>query len=108
MGDLIERLLDRGVCSIYHNSCRNDMVCEEAAAALEAKDAEIAKLRQAHRLIELLSYREDEDDGWLVAHMRGVANDALDGRTSEHIWRLFPRHRTALAEDDTFGEKERE
>jgi hypothetical protein len=52
MGDLIERLLDRGVCSIYHNSCRNDMVCEEAAAALEAKDAEIARLREIVRTLE--------------------------------------------------------
>jgi hypothetical protein len=44
MSDLIGRLLDRGVCSIHHNSCRNDGVCEEAAAALGAKDAEIARL----------------------------------------------------------------
>jgi hypothetical protein len=34
-----------------------------------------------------------------VARMRGVATDALEGRTSEHVWRLFPRHRAALQED---------
>lgn len=31
MSDIVERLRNRGVC----NSCRNDYVCEEAAAEIE-------------------------------------------------------------------------
>lgn len=69
---------------------------DQAAAALDAKDAEIARLRDQLRLIELLGYREGEQMGWLVAHMRGVAYDALEGRTSSYMWRLFPHHRAAL------------
>jgi hypothetical protein len=89
MGDLIERLLDRGVCSIYHNSCRNDMVCEEAAAALEAKDAEIARLRDALKKIRDENQLQDENRYW----------EMRDGYYAQIA-------RAALAEDDTPGEKE--
>lgn len=68
---------------------------QAAAAALDALEAENARLRDQLRLIELLGYREGEQMGWLVAHMRGVANDALEGRASAHMWRLFPKHRPA-------------
>lgn len=74
-------------------------IFDEAAAALDALEAENARLRDQLRLIELLGYREGEQMGWLVAHMRGVANDALEGRTSAHMWRLFPRHRPAALTD---------
>lgn len=33
--DLAKRLRDRGVCSLEHNSCRNDMACEQAADRIE-------------------------------------------------------------------------
>jgi len=33
--DLLNRLRDRGVCSIDHNSCRNDLACEQAADRIE-------------------------------------------------------------------------
>ena len=33
--DIVERLLNRGVCSPPQNSCRNDWICEEAAAEIE-------------------------------------------------------------------------
>ena len=68
----------------------------ERVARLEADNA---RLREQHRLIELLGYRENDQAAWQVAHMRGVATDALEGRTSEHVWRLFPRHRAALQKD---------
>lgn len=72
---------------------------EKARATAAEERAE--RMAEALRLIELLGYREGEELGWIVAHMRGVANDALEGRTSEHIWRLFPRHRAALTEGET-------
>jgi len=33
--DLVKRLRDRRVCSPAQNSCRNDFICEEAAARIE-------------------------------------------------------------------------
>jgi hypothetical protein len=66
-----------------------------APQGVDGLEAENARLRDQLRLIELLGYREGEQLGWLVAHMRGVANDALEGRTSAHMWRLFPKHRPA-------------
>jgi hypothetical protein len=88
MSDLIERLRDRGVCSIHHNSCRNDMVCEEAISALEAKDAEIARLR------------EDRDRLWYV--LEGVAGAIDTGRNEPLvIWReQIEIARAALAEGE--------
>jgi len=71
-----------------------------AADRLEALAAERDELREALRLIELLGYREGEQASWQVAHMLGVANDALEGLSSEHIWRLFPNHRAALQQKE--------
>ncbi len=39
---IVERLRDRGVCSIAQNSCRNDWVCEEAATTIEDLLAELS------------------------------------------------------------------
>ncbi len=44
MSDVVERLRDRGVCSIAQNSCRNDWACTEAAD-------EIERLREALKAI---------------------------------------------------------
>ena len=44
---LVERLRDRGVCSIAQNSCRNDYICEEAATRIEALEAELGN-EKAH------------------------------------------------------------
>lgn len=38
--DLVRRLRDRLVCSAAHNSCRNDYLCEEAAARIEQLERE--------------------------------------------------------------------
>ena len=43
MDDLVKRLRDRNVCSLAHNSCRNDMACEQAAARIEELEAKLAK-----------------------------------------------------------------
>ena len=42
--DLVKRLRDRGVCSLEHNSCRNDMACEQAADEIEKLQARVAEL----------------------------------------------------------------
>ena len=39
---IVERLRDRGVCSIAKNRCRNDWVCEEAATTIEDLLAELS------------------------------------------------------------------
>ena len=44
---LVERLRDRGVCSIAQNSCRNDYICEEAATRIEAQATRIEALEAA-------------------------------------------------------------
>lgn len=41
---LVERLRDRGVCSIAQNSCRNDYICEEAATRIEALEAALREI----------------------------------------------------------------
>jgi len=43
MTSLVERLRDRGVCSIAQNSCRNDWVCTEAADTIEAMQAALKR-----------------------------------------------------------------
>lgn len=70
---------------------------DEAAARIEALEAEVARLRDGVRLIELIGYREGEDFGWINAHMRGVATSILSGESIAHYWRLFPNHRPRAA-----------
>ena len=43
--DLKERLRDRRVCSLAHNSCRNDWVCEQAADRIEELEDQLANAR---------------------------------------------------------------
>ena len=50
--DLVKRLRDRGVCSLEHNSCRNDMVCEQAAARIEELEAANNRLNEQMAAIE--------------------------------------------------------
>lgn len=45
MSDLVEHLRDRMVCSLAHNSCRNDLICEQAAARIEELEARLATAR---------------------------------------------------------------
>jgi len=75
MDDLVKRLRDRGVCSLAHNSCRNDFICEQAADEIERLRERIAELeaalavatdvaRQAVNVIELVQTYEQPDDPW--------------------------------------------
>lgn len=52
---LVERLRDRGVCSIAQNSCRNDYACSSAADLIETQAREIERLRAA--LENVLAHR---------------------------------------------------
>lgn len=55
---LVERLRDRGVCSIAQNSCRNDYICEEAATRIEALEADLVEWKNQHE--NLLSVRQQD------------------------------------------------
>jgi hypothetical protein len=48
MGDLIERLREKHENEVIYRQEYHLEVCAEAADALEAKDAEIARLREAN------------------------------------------------------------
>jgi predicted urease superfamily metal-dependent hydrolase len=84
LNNLIERLLDRGVCSIHHNSCRNDMVCEEAAASLSALMSERDALMEALEAAE----------AWIVD---GGYLDDRDPYTAESAAAIYAQTRAALA-----------
>jgi hypothetical protein len=101
---LVSRLREVEVRLVKSEGQRNEQIklklewvtrAEAAEATVATLTAQVEAMRDQLRLIELLGYREGEQLGWLVAHMRGVANDALEGRTSTHMWRLFPNHRPA-------------
>lgn len=62
-------------------------------AALKLAQRRLAKVMEGLRLIELIGYREAEEIGWINAHMRGVATDVLSGKSIDHYWRFFPKHR---------------
>lgn len=93
--DAIARLCRSSSASMAENR-RANAAYRTLMAEHDGLREEVERLRESLRLIELIGYREGEQAGWMVAHMRGVANDALEGRTSEHIWRLFPHHRARL------------
>jgi hypothetical protein len=92
MGDLIERLRHRSLARLVGKPTKRDKADADldakAADALEAKDAEIARLREALRQI------------WDVSADRSAHPD---DRAREWV---EVRARAALAEDDTPGEKE--
>ena len=50
--DLVRRLRDRGVCSLEHNSCRNDLVCDQAADRIEELEAENKLLNDQMAVLE--------------------------------------------------------
>ena len=67
------------------------LIASEAARKLA--EERLAKAMEGLRLIELIGYREGEKIGWINAHMRGVATDTLSGKSIDHYWRFFPKHR---------------
>ena len=76
MTDIIERLYDRRVCSAAQNSCRNDYICEEAAA-------EITRLRDKNQeLMEAVAMAD-----W---HFRGANMNmkALEKKITDALWCL--------------------
>jgi hypothetical protein len=85
MGDLIERLREKHENEVIYRQEYHLEVCAEAAAALEAKDAEIARLREAAKEV--------------------VETHLLTGGGSPEAWAkhcsALATLRAALAEDDT-------
>lgn len=81
--DIVERLRDRDICSIAHNSCRNDRVCAEAAD-------EIERLRAALDL----GLRMQEAQ---KAYFKGRTKEALIA--SKEIEREFAQTARALLEE---------
>ena len=49
--DLVERLYDRRVCSPAQNSCRNDLVLDQAADRIEELEAKLAKAMEVVEMI---------------------------------------------------------
>jgi hypothetical protein len=98
MDDLVKRAKD---AMVDHNAFVADQggkilshgLMPELVARIEALEAEVARLRDGVRLIELIGYREGEDFGWINAHMRGVATSILSDESIAHYWRLFPNRR---------------
>jgi len=68
MDDLVKRLRDRGVCSLEHNSCRNDMACEQAADRIEELEARVAA---ADKLAEAVTHERE-----MVCQDFGMQQDA--------------------------------
>jgi hypothetical protein len=77
--NLVKRLLDRGVCSLEHNSCRNDMVCEQAADRIEELETKLAKaVKLAEKSIKWLRlYGAD-------VHREAATLAELTGGKDEH------------------------
>ena len=69
--DLVRRLRDRGVCSLEHNSCRNDLVCDQAADRIEELEAKLAKAVEA---LEFYANREN----WISVQPYEDANVDVD------------------------------
>jgi hypothetical protein len=92
MGDLIERLREKHENEVIYRQEYHLEVCAEAADALEAKDAEIARLREAAKEV--------------------VETHLLTGGGSPEAWAkhcsALATLRAALSEDDTPGENEGE
>jgi hypothetical protein len=78
LNNLIERLLDRDVCSIHHNSCRNDMVCEEAATALSALMSERDAYREALEEIAADAWVSVDKPKKMYRGWRAVAVERID------------------------------
>lgn len=79
--DLTERLRDRRVCSPAQNSCRNDYICDLAAARIEELEAKLAVAVEAlgTALSEMVDYA-DTHPAW------------------SEIWEAREAARTTLAE----------
>lgn len=52
---IIAKLQDRDVCSLAHNSCHNDWVCEEAAGLIERQQAQNEELKAAMSLASCIA-----------------------------------------------------
>jgi len=84
--DLVRRLRDRGVCSLEHNSCRNDLVCDQAADRIEELekradtfaegwreerlkmiDAEDKLATAVEALVHIAGKQDYADDPWSIA-----------------------------------------
>ena len=87
--DIVERLNDRAVCSIAHNSCRNDARMLEAADEIERLRAELVATQARYELrlstlgaaIELLRRVMSAPHSDLRTLQHGI------GRTEEMQWR---------------------
>lgn len=70
--DLVKRLRDRGVCSLAHNSCQNDIACEQAANRIEALEARLSVAMGA-----LGAIKESPSSG-SRHRLQQIARDTLD------------------------------
>jgi hypothetical protein len=82
MGDLIERLREKHENEVIYRQEYHLEVCAEAADALEAKDAEIARLREALGGHQLWTHAENVEGEFV-----------LWAETGEVLMRLKPTHR---------------
>lgn len=112
MKDIVDRLEDRRVCSLAHNSCRNDFAMEEAAA-------EIRRLREALR--EAASFPCTCIPAYYERHMPApdcladlVSDDAREalgeprqckGTLARNAWYETPEGQARLAETRALMER---